>query len=87
MVGRSAKKYDCSLANLTIPLTCGLTPFMNVLCGRERVYQIEDNARGGDLVLEPADLPYAGGYKKAFGKRGPPYPRPQISILRIPECM
>ncbi len=50
------KKYDCSLANLTIALTCGLTPFMNVLCGPRKVYQIEDNARGGDLVLEPADL-------------------------------
>lgn len=72
------KKYDCSLANLTIALTCGLTPFMNVLCGPRKVYQIEDNARGGDLVLEPADLArMQEDIKKLLEKEGRLTPDPK----------
>lgn len=50
------EKYNGSLANLTIALTTELTPFMNALCGARKVFQIEDNAKGGEIVLEKADI-------------------------------
>jgi methylglyoxal reductase len=46
------EKYNCTLSNLTIALTTELTPFMNVLCGARKVFQIEDNAKGGDRLLQ-----------------------------------
>ena len=29
---------------------------VNVLCGARKLHQIEDNAKGGDLVLDAADI-------------------------------
>lgn len=51
-------KYGCTMTQLVIAWTAaqGNGRNVNVLCGARKIYQIEDNAKGGDLVLEPSDI-------------------------------
>jgi methylglyoxal reductase len=49
-------KYKCSLTNLAIAWTAAQMDNMNVLCGARKVDQVADNANGGDIVLEKADI-------------------------------
>lgn len=56
--GPICTKYDCSLTNLAIAWTAAQMDNMNVLCGARKVDQVADNARGGDIVLEQADLDF-----------------------------
>ncbi|MEO8409993.1 MAG: aldo/keto reductase [Propionivibrio sp.] len=51
------KKYDCSMTQLVIAWTAaqGNGSNVNVLCGARKLHQIEENAKGGDVVLDPAD--------------------------------
>lgn len=52
------RKYDCTMTQLVIGWTMvqGNGMNVNVLCGARKVHQIEENAKGGDLVLDPADV-------------------------------
>lgn len=52
------KKYGCSMTQLVIGWTAaqGNGRNVNVLCGARKLDQIEDNARGGDVVLDAADI-------------------------------
>lgn len=51
-------KYGCTMTQLVIAWTAaqGNGRNVNVLCGARKIYQIEDNAKGGDLVIEPSDI-------------------------------
>lgn len=49
-------KYNCTLTNLAIAWTAAQMDNMNVLCGARKVDQVADNAKGGDIVLEQADI-------------------------------
>ncbi len=51
-------KYGCTMTQLVIGWTAaqGNGGNVNVLCGARKAYQIEDNAKGGDIVLEAADV-------------------------------
>lgn len=50
------EKYHCTLAQLTIAWTAAQPGVTHVLCGTRNLAQLNDNAKAGDLVLEPADL-------------------------------
>jgi methylglyoxal reductase len=50
------EKYACTVAQLVIAWTLAQPGVTHVLAGARRVSQAQENARGGDLVLEPADL-------------------------------
>lgn len=52
------RKYDCTMTQLVIAWTAaqGNGSNVNVLCGARKLHQIEDNAKGGDLVLDAADI-------------------------------
>jgi methylglyoxal reductase len=52
------KKYDCAMTPLVIGWTAaqGNGRNVNVLCGARKLTQIEENARGGDIVLDAADI-------------------------------
>lgn len=52
------KKYGCSMTQLVIGWTAaqGNGSNVNVLCGARKLHQIEDNAKGGDVVLDAADI-------------------------------
>jgi methylglyoxal reductase len=52
------KKYDCTMTPLVIGWTAaqGNGHNINVLCGARKLAQIEENARGGDIVLDAADI-------------------------------
>ncbi|MDR0439643.1 MAG: aldo/keto reductase, partial [Candidatus Accumulibacter sp.] len=52
------EKYACTMTQLVIGWTAaqGNGSNVNVLCGARKLPQIEDNARGGDIVLEAADI-------------------------------
>ena len=52
------KKYDCTMTQLVIGWTTaqGTGSNVNALCGARKLDQIEENARGGDIVLDAADL-------------------------------
>jgi len=52
------KKYACSMTQLVIGWTAaqGNGSNVNVLCGARKIHQIEDNAKGGDVVLGAADI-------------------------------
>jgi methylglyoxal reductase len=52
------KKYDCTMTQLVIGWTAaqGKGGNVHVLCGARKLHQIEDNARGGDIVLDAADI-------------------------------
>ena len=51
-------KYGCSMTQLVIGWTAaqGNGHNVNVLCGARKLHQIEDNAGGGDVVLDTADM-------------------------------
>jgi methylglyoxal reductase len=51
-------KYGCSMTQLVIGWTAaqGNGHNVNVLCGARKLHQIEDNAGGGDVVLDMADM-------------------------------
>ena len=52
------EKYGCTMTQLVIGWTAvqGNGSNVNVLCGARKAYQIEDNAKGGDIVLAAADV-------------------------------
>ena len=52
------KKYACTMTQLVIGWTTaqGNGHNVNALCGARKLRQIEENARGGDIVLDAADL-------------------------------
>jgi methylglyoxal reductase len=52
------RKYACAMAQLVIGWTAaqGNGGNVNVLCGARKLPQIEDNAKGGDVVLDAADI-------------------------------
>jgi len=52
------KKYGCTMTQLVIGWTAaqGNGGNVNVLCGARKLDQIEDNAKGGDVVLDAADI-------------------------------
>ena len=52
------KKYGCTMTQLVIGWTAaqGNGNNVNVLCGARKLDQIEDNAKGGDLVLAATDI-------------------------------
>lgn len=52
------KKYACTMTQLVIGWTTaqGNGSNVNALCGARKLSQIEENARGGDIVLDAADL-------------------------------
>lgn len=52
------RKYGCTMTQLVIGWTAaqGNGSNVNVLCGARKLDQIEDNAKGGDVVLDAADI-------------------------------
>ncbi|MFA6506188.1 MAG: aldo/keto reductase, partial [Treponemataceae bacterium] len=52
------KKYDCTMTQLVIGWTCaqGNGKNVNALCGARKLHQIEENAKGGDVVVSAADI-------------------------------
>lgn len=50
------EKYQCSQAALTIAWTLHQAPNINVDAGSRRVKAVEENARGGEILLEENDL-------------------------------
>ena len=52
------QKYACSMTQLVIGWTAaqGNGRNVQVLCGARKLNQIEDNAKGGDVVLDPVDV-------------------------------
>ena len=52
------KKYTCTMTQLVIGWTAaqGNGSNVNVLCGARKLHQVEDNAKGGDIVLDAADI-------------------------------
>jgi methylglyoxal reductase len=52
------KKYGCTMTQLVIGWTSaqGKGSNVHVLCGARKLPQIEDNAKGGDVVLDAADV-------------------------------
>jgi methylglyoxal reductase len=52
------RKYDCSMTQLVIGWTTaqGNGSNVNALCGARKLEQIEENAKGGDIVLDAADI-------------------------------
>jgi methylglyoxal reductase len=52
------RKYACTMTQLVIGWTAaqGNGSNVNVLCGARKLHQIEDNAKGGDVVLDAADV-------------------------------
>jgi methylglyoxal reductase len=51
-------KYGCTMTQLVIGWTAaqGNGGNVNVLCGARKLPQVEDNAKGGDIVLDAADI-------------------------------
>lgn len=49
-------KYDCTVAQLVIAWTLAQPGVTHVLAGARRIQQARENARGGELDLEAADL-------------------------------
>jgi methylglyoxal reductase len=49
------KKYECSLASLIVACTLAQAPNVNVDAGSRRVKAIEENARGGEIILTNED--------------------------------
>ena len=52
------RKYDCTMTQLVIGWTAaqGNGDNVNVLCGARKLRQVEDNAKGGDIVPDATDL-------------------------------
>lgn len=49
-------KYACTLAQLVIAWTAHQPGVTHMLCGTRNMAQLNENAKAGDLVVEPADL-------------------------------
>jgi methylglyoxal reductase len=49
-------KYRCTLSQLAIAWTAAQPGVTHVLCGTRNLAQLNDNAKAGDLALDPADL-------------------------------
>ena len=49
-------KYRCTLSQLVIAWTAAQSGVTHVLCGTRNLAQLSDNAKAGDLALQPADL-------------------------------
>ncbi|MDR3312417.1 MAG: aldo/keto reductase [Spirochaetaceae bacterium] len=49
-------KYQCSLSALVVAWTAAQSPNINVLCGSRHLAQIQENADGGNVPLDPADI-------------------------------
>jgi methylglyoxal reductase len=62
------KKYSCTLAQLVIAWTAAQPGVTHVLCGARHVEQAKENAGGGELKLEPADLQRVRGDVIALGQ-------------------
>lgn len=50
------EKYNCTYTHLAIAWLLAQGEFVNVLCGARKVFQLEDNTGGADIVLEPQDV-------------------------------
>lgn len=50
-----ARQHQCTLAQLVIAWTAAQPGVTHVLCGARRVGQATENARGGELKLDPVD--------------------------------
>ncbi|MDR2451609.1 MAG: aldo/keto reductase [Candidatus Accumulibacter sp.] len=52
------EKYGCTMAQLVIGWTAaqGSGGNVNVLCGARKPRQVEENAKGGDILLDAADI-------------------------------
>ena len=50
------EKYNCTMTHLAIAWLLAQGEFINVLCGARKVFQLEDNIGGADIVLEPQDV-------------------------------
>ena len=51
-------KYSCTLTKLIVAWTAARSEQMNVLCGARKIRHVEENAGGGDLILDPADFQF-----------------------------
>lgn len=60
------KKYDCSQAALTVAWTIQQAPNIIVDAGARRIEAIIENARGGEIVIEPDDLAVMNAAVRAF---------------------
>jgi aryl-alcohol dehydrogenase-like predicted oxidoreductase len=50
------EKYGCTLSQLVIAWTAAQSRVAHVLCGGRTAAQVSENARAGDLTIEPGDL-------------------------------
>lgn len=50
------EKYNCSCSSLAIAWIGAKSQLVNVLCGARKVEQIEENVKGGEIVLSEEDL-------------------------------
>ena len=50
------QKYDCPLSNISIAWTAAQAGITNVLCGARRADHVAENAGGGGIILEQADI-------------------------------
>ena len=50
------EKYDCNISNLAIAWLLGQGEVVNAACGARKAEHILENARGGDIVLDSADI-------------------------------
>lgn len=49
-------RYACTKAQLAVAWLLAQGENVNVLCGGRKISQVEDNAKGADIALEPADV-------------------------------
>lgn len=61
-------KYGCTLAQLVLAWTAAQPGVTHVLAGGRNVAQVTENARGGELTLEPADLQRIRADVEALGE-------------------
>jgi len=50
------EKYNCEISHLVIAWTAAQSGKINVLCGGRKPHHVVENAKAGDLVLEPHDI-------------------------------
>ena len=65
-------KYDCTLAQLVIAWTVAQPGVTHALIGGRTVAQVQENARGGELKLEPVDVERMRRDVIALGDPKPP---------------
>ncbi len=64
------EKYQCTLSQLVLAWTAAQPGVTHVLAGGRNLQQVTENAKAGDLVLEPADLKRIREDAVALGKPG-----------------